>query len=223
MSVHDGHRQRMIQRFLQEGLDGFEEHQILEMLLFYSIPRRDTNETAHRLIDAFGSLSGVLDAPYQELLNVTGIGENTAAMLKLLPALTRVYQSAAVKDIRINSSAAAGEYLLPRFIGRRDEAVFLVCLDVKGQVLSCNLLHEGSVNSAEVNIRKIMSTVLKYNAVNVILAHNHPGGVALPSDEDLATTRRIRDALAPMDVTLVDHIIVAGGDYVSLADSGFLR
>ena len=92
----------------------------------------------------------------------------------------------------------------------------------KGQVLSCNLLHEGSVNSAEVNIRKIMSNVLKYNASNVILAHNHPGGVALPSDEDLATTRRIRDALAPMEVTLVDHIIVAGGDYVSLADSGFL-
>jgi DNA repair protein radc len=222
MSVHDGHRQRMIQRFLHEGLDGFEEHQILEMLLFYSIPRRDTNETAHRLIDAFGSLSGVMDAPYQELLNVSGVGENTAAMLKLLPALTRVYQSAAVRDIRVNSSAAAGEYLLPRFIGRRDEAVFLVCLDAKGQVLSCNLLHEGSVNSAEVNIRKIMSNVLKYNASNVILAHNHPGGVALPSDEDLATTRRIRDALAPMEVTLVDHIIVAGGEYVSLADSGFL-
>lgn len=223
MSVHDGHRQRMIQRFLHEGLDGFEEHQVLEMLLFYSIPRRDTNETAHQLIEAFGSLSGVLDAPYQELLNVPGVGANTAAMLKLLPALTRVYQSASVKDIRINSSAAAGEYLLPRFIGRRDEAVFLVCLDVKGQVLSCNLLHEGSVNSAEVNIRKIMSAVLKYNAANVILAHNHPGGVALPSDEDLATTQKIKKALAPMDVALVDHIIVAGGDYVSLADSGFLR
>ena len=202
MGAHDGHRQRLIARFLEEGLDSFEEHNVLELLLFYSIPRRDTNVLAHRLIDAFGSLAGVLEAPYSELLQIEGVGENTAALIKLMPEMARAYLSREREEICLDSTEKAGRYLLPRFIGRREETVFLVCVDAKCRVLSCGMLHRGSVNASEV--------------------HNHPGGVALPSPEDLDTTRRVRSVLEAMGVQLMDHIIVADGDYVSLADSGQL-
>ena len=222
MGLHDGHRQRLLQRFLREGLDGFDEHNILELLLFYAIPRKDTNELAHRLMDDFGSLAGVLDASAQELQQVEGVGENTAAFLKLLPELTRVYYSQKQQDLCLASTEQAGRFLLPRFIGRQEETVLLTCLDGKCRVLSCTVLHKGSLNSSEVNVRKLLTAALKHNAAAVILAHNHPGGVALPSPEDLDTTRRVRSVLEAMGVQLMDHIIVADGDYVSLADSGQL-
>lgn len=222
MGVHDGHRARLTARFLEEGLDGFSQHNMLELLLFYAVPRKDTNELAHALIDAFGSLAGVLDAPVSELEAVPGVGERTAALLHLMPQLARAYLADGARDICIDSTAKAGSYLLPRFIGRNEETVFMVCLDGKGRVLSTTLLFRGSVNSAEINLRAVVAAALRHNAAGVILAHNHPGGVALPSPEDLTTTRRVRDALAPVGVRLVDHIIVADGDYVSLADSGYV-
>ena len=189
MGLHDGHRQRLLQRFLREGLDGFDEHNILELLLFYAIPRKDTNELAHRLMDDFGSLAGVLDASAQ--------------------------------DLCLASTEQAGRFLLPRFIGRQEETVLLTCLDGKCRVLSCTVLHKGSLNSSEVNVRKLLTAALKHNAAAVILAHNHPGGVALPSPEDLSTTARIKAALEAADIRLLDHIIVADHDFVSLADSGY--
>ena len=222
MGVHDGHRKRLIQRFLAEELDGFSPHNILELLLFFGIPRRDTNVIAHALLDHFGSLSGVMDAPLAELTATPGVGEHAAALLKLIPQLARVYSSDKNNDIVLNSTEKAGQYLLSRYIGRNEEVVFMVCIDSKCRITGTSLIHRGSVNTAEVNIRKIMSTALKFNAVGVIIAHNHPGGVALPSNEDLVATRRIREVLAPVNIQLVDHIIVADNDFVSLADSGSL-
>lgn len=222
MGIHDGHRKRLIQRFLEEGLDSFEPHNVLELLLFYSIPRRDTNELAHQLIDTFGSLNGVFNAPYEALMQIDGVGANTAALLKLVPQLTRTYYSGTKREIILSSYDEAGVYFLPYFIGRQEEVVFMVCLDAKSRVISHQLLHKGSVNSAETNIRKIMNVALQCNAVGVLLAHNHPGGMALPSPEDVATTRYIRDALRPMGVELLDHIIVADQDFTSLAYSGVL-
>ncbi|MEA5039447.1 MAG: DNA repair protein RadC [Clostridiaceae bacterium] len=222
MSVHDGHRERMTARFLKEGLDGFSPHNILELLLFFGVPRKDTNELAHILLDTFGSLSGVLDAPVAELTDVGGIGEHTAALLHLMPQLARAYLSDREREVCINSTEKAGKYLLPRFVGRDEETVFMICVDGKCRVLSTTLLHRGNINSAEVSIRGIVATALRHNAAGVILAHNHPGGVALPSPEDLSTTCRICDALVPVGVRLIDHIIVADGDFVSLADSGYV-
>lgn len=145
MGLHDGHRQRLLQRFLREGLDGFDEHNILELLLFYAIPRKDTNELAHRLMDDFGSLAGVLDASAQELQQVEGVGENTAGFLKLLPELTRVYYSQKQQDLCLASTEQAGRFLLPRFIGRQEETVLLTCLDGKCRVLSCTVLHRAAL------------------------------------------------------------------------------
>ena len=222
MGLHDGHRQRLIQRFLEEDLDNFEPHNVLELLLFYAIPRKDTNELAHVLIDTFGSLKGVFDAPYEELIKVTGIGPNTAALLKLVPSLTRTYYSSDARSIILDTSEKSGEYFLPYYIGQTEEVVRLACLDAGGKVFSNQILHRGSANAAEVNIRKIVNIALRNNAMGVILAHNHPGGLPLPSEEDVATTKSIREALMPMGILLMDHIIVAGQDYVSMARSGII-
>lgn len=222
MGLHDGHRQRLIQRFLEEDLDNFEPHNVLELLLFYAIPRKDTNELAHVLIDTFGSLKGVFDAPYEELIKVTGIGPNTAALLKLVPSLTRTYYSSDARSIILDTSEKSGEYFLPYYIGQTEEVVRLACLDAGGKVISNQILHRGSANAAEVNMRKIVNIALRNNAMGVILAHNHPGGLPLPSEEDVATTKSIREALMPMGILLMDHIIVAGQDYVSMARSGII-
>ena len=222
MGLHDGHRQRLIQRFLEEDLDNFEPHNALELLLFYAIPRKDTNELAHVLIDTFGSLKGVFDAPYEELIKVAGIGPNTAALLKLVPSLTRTYYSSDARSVILDTSEKSGEYFLPYYIGQTEEVVRLACLDAGGKVISNQILHRGSANAAEVNLRKIVNIALRNNAMGVILAHNHPGGLPLPSEEDVATTKSIREALMPMGILLMDHIIVAGQDYVSMARSGII-
>ena len=222
MGLHDGHRQRLIQRFLEEDLDNFEPHNALELLLFYAIPRKDTNELAHVLMDTFGSLKGVFDAPYEELIKVTGIGPNTAALLKLVPSLTRTYYSSDARSVILDTSEKSGEYFLPYYIGQTEEVVRLACLDAGGKVISNQILHRGSANAAEVNMRKIVNIALRNNAMGVILAHNHPGGLPLPSEEDVATTKSIREALMPMGILLMDHIIVAGQDYVSMARSGII-
>ena len=221
---HAGHRDRLRARFLAEGLDAFEEHNALELLLFYALPQGDTNPLAHKLIEHFGSLAGVLDASYGELCRVDGVGRNTAALLTMMPALFRRYRlSGADRDICLNTSEKAGEFLLPLFIGLRNEVVYVLCLDAKCKLLCHRQIFEGTVNVAQVNTRKVVELALTFNASSVILSHNHLSGVALPSPEDEVTTRHVRDALEAVGVKLADHIIVADDDFVSLAQSGLLR
>ncbi|ADU27062.1 JAB domain-containing protein [Ethanoligenens harbinense] len=218
-NAHEGHRERLKARFAAEGLDHFEPHVILEMILFYSLPRRDTNELSHRLLDAFGgSLSSVFDAPLEELQKVPGIGQNTAILLKLFPEVCRRYLmdlSDAGRIVRDSEDAA--KYLLPFFMGRTAEIVALMCIDGKGKVLFCGQVFEGSVNAASVSVRRIVEIVVRYAATDVILAHNHPGGLAIPSEEDVHVTAQVADALRTVDIRLLDHLIIAGKDWVSLA------
>ena len=224
MSIHEGHRQRLKDRFRQEGLDGFNEVNALEMLLFYCVPRSDTNPLAHRLIERFGSFSGVLDASIEELEAVEGVGHSISTFLAFIPQLERYYNDNKNKNLKILTSVSqCGEYLRPKFINRKNEMVYMVCLDAKCKVLSCKQLGEGSVNSAGVPIRRIVDVALKMNASSVILAHNHPGGVASPSSDDIQTTIRVSQALAGVDVVLTDHLIFADGDYTSIVDSGYYR
>ena len=224
MSMHTGHRQRLKQQFIENGLDGFTDIQVLELLLFYSIPRIDTNPIAHSLLERFGSLDRVLEAPPTELMEVEGIGENAATFLSLITAASRYYQIKRSENVKILTSVTdCGNYLLPHFHGRTNETVFLLCLDAKCKVLCCKELGEGSVNSASVPIRRIVETALLSKAVSVVLAHNHPSGVALPSPEDVVSTRRTAAALAAVEITLVDHIIVADDDFVTLGQSGMYR
>ena len=220
-SIHKGHRERLKQRFLEEGLDNFTDIQVLELLLFYSIQRKDTNPIAHALLDHFGSLSRVLEAPIEELQKVPQITEHSAVLLKLVTELARYYQVDSAQQTEILTTLEdCGKYLVPRFFGRTKETVFLLCLDAKCKVLCCKELGEGSVNSASISVRKVVETALSSNATTVVLAHNHPSGIAVPSNEDIQTTQRIAAALNAVEIYLADHIVVADGDYVSMVQSG---
>ena len=220
-SIHKGHRERMKKRFMESGLDSFTDIQVLELLLFYVIPRRDTNPIAHALLDRFGSLSQVLEAGVEELEKVQGIGHEAAVFLHLIPSVGRYYMVDKTMHTKIlNTLDQCGQYLLPYFFGRQVETVFLLCLDAKCKVLCCKEVGEGSVNSAGISVRKIVETALAANATTAVLAHNHPSGIAVPSAEDRQTTNRVAAALKAVDIHLADHIIVADDDYVSMALSG---
>lgn len=224
MTIHKGHRQRLKDRFLREGLDNFEELYVLELLLYYCIPRVDTNPIAHALLDYFGSLTAVFEATPEELKRVPGIGDNAATFLALIPQVGRFYQikRAQPGDI-LHTISQCGNYLVPYFYGRENETVFLLCLDAKCKVLACKLVGEGSVNSANIPIRRVVEIALNTNATTVVLAHNHPSGLALPSHEDIETTLRLARAMEAVEITLADHIVVADNDFVSMNQSGYYR
>ena len=220
--IHKGHRQRMKDRFREEGLDNFSEVQALELLLFYCIPQKDTNPIAHDLLNHFGSLSQVLEAPVEELVKVPGIKENAAVLLKLVTDMGRYYLVSRSQQFTILPTVnACANFLVPRFFGRRVETVFLLCLDAKCKVLCCKEVGEGSVNSAGISIRKIVELALGANATTVVLAHNHPSGMAIPSPEDIQTTRRLAAALNAVEIHLADHIIIADDDHISMVQSGY--
>lgn len=221
MSIHDGHRDRLKKVFREGGLDSFNEVQVLEMLLFYSNPRLDTNPIAHALLEHFGSLYHVLDASAEELEKVKGIGENASTLLTLIKPVYRFSERQREEQKVMRSIKACADYLVHCFEGRRNETVFMLCLDAKCKFLGCRNLGEGSVNSANVPIRRIVENALNMNAATVILAHNHPSGLALPSGEDVQATFSVAQVLSTVDIILADHIVVADGDYVSLVQSGY--
>ena len=223
MGVHEGHRSRMKARYRDHGLDNFNDVNVLELLLFYAIPRKDTNELAHALLDHFGSLDKVFEASVPELESVPGIGESAALLISLVPQITRRYMMAKGNCIStIASSVDAGNYLVPRLMFEKDEKALLLCLDAKKSVISCDSLGSGAVNAVNISVRKVVENALRCRASSVILAHNHPAGVALPSREDERITKEIAAALKLVGIPLDDHIIVAGDDYVSFADSGMI-
>ena len=216
-----GHRDRLRKRFLKTGLEGLADYEMLELLLFYAIPRRDTKSIAKALLNKFGTVDAVLDAPAGHLKEVAGIGENAATLIKLIVPLSREYLITRNRSGEIlNSTEKAGRYLLHRFHAEHDEVVYMLCLDSKFKTLDCRLMFRGSVNSANINVRKIVEHALARHAVSVIIAHNHISGVTRPSREDIDATRRVAEALKTVDITLADHIIIAGDGYVSMADMG---
>lgn len=223
MGVHDGHRERLRQSFLEHGLSSMNDINALELLLFYAVPRRDTNELAHLLLQHFGSLDGVFSASAEELCEVEGIGAYAASLLTLVPEIMKKSRLSKSREIRqIRSSDDAGEYLLPYFMNERDEVVYLLCLDSKRAVICCAEMGRGVVNSVDTSVRRIVEKALKVKACSVIIAHNHPDGLALPSREDDLFTKCLYNALETVGIRLEDHIIVADEDYISIADTGMM-
>jgi len=222
--MHAGHRKRLRMRFLKEGLDGFEDHQVLELLLFQTIPRLDTNPLAHRLMQRFGSLSAVLEADPKDLASVEGIGENAAIFLSMIPHITRRYLHDRVNHSRkpLNNSESAAEYLVPLMAGRSEEVFYVICLDSQLRVLYPALISEGTVKDALVHPRHVAEAAVRHKAASVILAHNHPAGSAKPSTHDHKLTRNLVQALGGINVQVVDHIIVAGEQIYSFSREGML-
>ncbi len=224
MGVHDGHRERLKESFLEYGLDSFNDINALELLLFYAVPRRDTNPIAHALIDHFETLGGVFRASEEELLEVPGVGKSAASLILLVP---EIMKKSCVSDtktiIQVNNSDDAGKYLMPRYMNEQDEVAYMLCLDTQKRIIKCVEIGRGIVNSVDINTRLIVEAAVKCKASSVIISHNHPDGVALPSIEDNSSTAMIAKTLALVGINLADHIIVAGDDYISFADSGFMR
>lgn len=216
--IHEGHRARMKKKLLENGERSLADHELLEVLLYYAIPRRDTNELAHRLLEQFGSLRGVLSAPVQELACVRGVGQQAALLLGMVPMLCRRAAQREKEQI-LNSVDACGAYFTELLGSSRREMLWQVCLDGKGKVLSSRCLAEGDVSMAAVSVRQVVEYALRAGAVGVVLAHNHPSGVALPSAEDRMVTRQVMEALEPLGIRLIDHIVVADNDFVSMAES----
>ena len=224
MGIHDGHRQRMKKRFLDHGLDNFDDVNVLELLLFFAQPRQDTNELAHALMNKFGTLSAVLEGSQSELRSVSGIGDSAVTLLSLIPAVSRRYMVDKTPDTEpVNNAAAAGRYFIPRFMYEREEVVLALLLDARRRPITCLELSRGTVNAAEISTRKLAELCLEYRASAVILAHNHPSGEAMPSAEDHLTTRQINQALTVIGIDLDDHVVVAGCNYISMRECGLMR
>lgn len=222
-NIHAGHRQRLRQTFLSHGLDALSDVNVLEFLLFYIYPRQDTNPIAHRLLNTFGSLNAVLSASYADLTGIGGLPETAAALIRLIPDLYRRQQISNLPPGSIlDHPKKYGEFLVPYYIGVRDECIYLLALDSKCKAIDCTRLSTGSVNCAALNIRAAVEYALRVKATSIVLSHNHTSGIAVPSTEDVETTRALFRALASVGVNLADHIVVApDGDFVSMLDSGY--
>ena len=222
MGENDGHRERLRNRYLTGGLDSLPDEQVLELLLFFALPRKDTKPLAKKLLAHFGSLTATLEAGYRELSKVDGIGPNAATLISLVTPLSRRYMLGKnLKGHVLDTTQACGQYLIPFFHGIAEERVYLMCLDSKCKLIDCKQLEEGTVNSAHFSVRKAVEFAMSCKAASVVLAHNHPGGFATPSDADYVCTKRLQRALEPLEIILSDHIIVGDTDFVSLADQGF--
>lgn len=219
--MHEGHRKRLTKRFVNEGFEGFEEHEILEYILYYAIPRVDTNPIAHRLLKTFGSLSGVLEATAHDLEQVPGIGPKSAAYLCMFPEMLRAYmQSRLGKRPMLQSIQDACDYAVSLLFGKPFEQFYVIWLNTQNRVIHHEMLSEGSISESPVYINKIAAAALRHHAVRGIIAHNHPGGNVKPSKADLQTTQNIMKALGVLGIDLVDHIIVSDNETFSFqADS----
>ncbi len=220
MGIHEGHRKRLRERFVSHGLEGFHDINALELLLTYAIPRKDTNEIAHRLLEQFGSLQGVFHASYQELQEVDGIGEQAATLLMLLPQIVKKAAVSQAENIRIcDSDVKLRAYLEPHFLDEQDEVLYLLCMDSRRAVIHCCELSRGVVNGVELSIRKLVEEALRRKAAIVAIAHNHPNGHLCFSIEDETMTKRIEEALYAVGIHFWDHLLFADGRCRSYRDS----
>ena len=203
-----GHRQRLRERFCRAGLTGLQDYEAIELLLSYAIPRRDVKPLAKELLRDFGSIEGLMDAPMHNLLDEHGMGMNSALLIRLIRELCSKYLEQRVRNADvINSFERAEEFVRMKLGGCQNETLMTIFLNSHNRLISYELT-PGTVNHAAVYVRELAKRAVLGNATGVILAHNHPSGVCLPSQEDMKLTESIRQALATFGITLFCHLIV---------------
>jgi DNA repair protein RadC len=225
-NIHAGHRKRLRERYARSGMDDFADHEILELMLTYAIPRVDVNDRAHRLIERFGSVAGVLDALPEELCEVDGISDGAAQFLTMLPSLFRRYALDKCEPGKpLDTLAKMGDYLHALYTGITFERVYLLLFDNSMRLIDCCHLDDGAVNCSKVTIRKVAELSLRKHASCAVLAHNHPMGLAIPSGADMEVTRNVDSALEIIGVPLLEHIIVTENSYAPILrhNKGILR
>lgn len=222
--IHKYHRIRIKERFLREGLVSFETHNILELLLFYTIPVRDTNVLAHELLNEFGSLHGVFDAPYEELCKIKGISEHTATLIKLIPQLFQRYMDSKLQPGAVyDTTEKRAQFLVPKYIGRTIEILLVVALDEENHITAWQILDEGNFNQVPVITSMIIQFTMKHQSYRILLSHNHPQGMATPSREDRYLTQSLKKTFIEIGIILEDHIIIGKNlDYYSLKEHGMM-
>ena len=218
--MHEGHRDRLRSRFREQGADSLADHELLELLLFFCIPRRDTNALAHRLLSQFGTLRAVTTAPEEELTEIEGVGANCALFLRLVGALERRCEMTECSRVPLNTLGRLSRYCAALLRGLRHEEFYALMLDARFHLICARRLASGLPDQITVYPRTVAEAALRHHAVHVALAHNHPAGNSAPSPEDIATTERIRAALAPLDIDVSEHIIVTEEDTYALCAGG---
>lgn len=221
--VHSGHRNRVRLRFETEGLDAFEPHQVLELILFYAVPQRDTNETAHLLLEKFGSIDKVFDAELSSLMAVSGVGYNAAILLKLMPEVARYYAKERFnKSVHIENSEQMGEYMCSRIGIMAKEVFAAAAFDARRNELAFEIISEGFVAQTTVQTRRLAEFAFEHKAEMLVIAHNHVSGDTTPSHADRETTRKVCASLKNVGVIIADHIVVSGEKYYSFSANGIL-
>ena len=218
----EGHRKRLRERFIRSGLDAFQDHEVLELLLTYAIPRKDVKPIAKRLLSHFKSLSSVFDAPRESLEAIDGVGHQAATLISLIPQLLERYAFDRQRHREVLSCAKdVWEYIKPK-VDKAFESLWMIALDSRNKVLAAEMIQKGTVNRTIVIPRLVVETAIKYRATAVILVHNHPGGSTVPSQADRQITALLKQTLDTLDIRLLDHLIITSSSYYSFAEMGDL-
>lgn len=219
-NLHSKHRERMREKLQKQGMEALLDHEVLEMLLYRTIARGDTNELAHRLLKRFGSLHGVIEAPEEELLRVAGVGRQTAYHITFERRFINRYltdiANNQLADEPINTLERISAYFVPQLLGLQEERMLAAFLDNKGRVLCCEIVGMGSATQLSVDTRLVAEIALRSNAAGVVFAHNHPNGDITPSQQDITTTRVLENMLSSIQVQFVEHLVVAGERYTAI-------
>ncbi len=215
--IHSGHRQRMTESYLMAGADAFSDVQMLEYLLGFSIPRKDTNPIAHKLLDEYGDLGRVMEIPIEQLMKTGGIGKRTAVLIHFVGDFYLRAQRAHLESGKcFNTTSRLGKYMTTWFGALREEHAVLMCLDAQCRMLDCREVSVGTINSVNLPYRKIVEIALNANATSVVLAHNHTNDANMPSHEDVTYTVGLKEALELFNITLADHFVINGKLYFSM-------
>lgn len=219
-NIHKDHRQRVRDSYLKTGIDAMADHNILELLLFYCIPLKDTNPIAHELIEKYHDLNGVLDAPIKELEKINGIGENAAVMIKLIRDICSKYHDNAINNkVNLASAERLYDFIRMKYLGETREIVYMLSLDAHGRLKHCIKVTDGTPTTAVSDNRSLVELALRFDITNAIITHNHPNGFATPSQADIVATEAIAKLFSTVSINLVDHVIIAEDEIFSFAMS----
>ncbi|MEE0967750.1 MAG: JAB domain-containing protein [Clostridia bacterium] len=213
---HAGHRERMLEKYLKSGFNAFPDHELFEILLYGVMRRVNTNELGHALIEKFGSIRGVLNASHDELIGVPGIGDKAAMNISLVAELMRRYYTSTCDREKFGTVDKVGSFFVHKYIGESNEAVYAMLLTNSLGFIDCRRICEGNINSSKLEIDKICKYAYSRQASKVIIAHNHPGGVLIPSDDDRKATTYLLQALDLLGIKLIEHFIIVENTYLPI-------
>ena len=220
---NEGHRQRLREKFLNSGLDGFHDYEIIELLLTLGTPRTDCKQPAKDALKKWGSLKAVLEAPPKELKKIKGIGDHNVFGLKLTQDVARRYLADRIVDMDyIQSSEDVLNYLRHNLRDKSQELFMVIYLNGRNQILKMETLFEGTLNTSAVYPREVVKKALENDASALVLVHNHPSGNPSPSQDDLTITKKLKEAAKTIDIYIHDHLIIAGNDVYSFSDHGLI-